>query len=99
MHQYLDVELQFSTEPWQAQSICDWEIGPNGQRGFPLRDTSEHPNGRQILGHEGLYIVGTFYKGKGAMYNFNVEAEVASQQIKEYLQEFEARVPAIEQVG
>lgn len=91
LHQYLDVDLQFSSEPWQAQSICDWEIGPNGQRGFPLRDTSEHPNGRQILGHEGLYIVGTFYKGKGAMYNFNIEAEIAAQQIQSYLREFKPK--------
>lgn len=99
LHQYLDVELQYNSEAWQAQSICDWEIGPNGQRGFPLRDTSDHPNGRQILGHEGLYIVGTFYKGKGAMYNFNVEAKVAAEQIQQYLRDFKATMPEIEQVS
>ncbi|GAB5492302.1 MAG: hypothetical protein Phog2KO_25170 [Phototrophicaceae bacterium] len=95
LHQYLDIELQFSTEPWQAKSSCDWELGPNGQRGFPLRDTSSHPNGRQILGHTGLYIVGTFYKGKGAMYNFNVEAQVASEQIKDYLRTFDKSHPIL----
>lgn len=85
LHQYLDIDMQYNDEPYQAPSPCDWEIGPNGQRGFPLRDTSTHPNGRQILGHPGLYLVGTFYKGKGAMFNFNVEAKIAAEQIREYL--------------
>ncbi|MEM9953359.1 MAG: NAD(P)/FAD-dependent oxidoreductase [Chloroflexota bacterium] len=95
LHQYMDVEFQFNGAPWTPQSICDWEIGPNGQRGFPLRDTSEHPNGRQVAGYEGLYLVGTFYKGKGAMYNFNIEAEIAAQQIKQYLTEFQETMPAV----
>lgn len=85
LQNYLDIELTYNPEPYQAPSKCDWRIGPNGQRGFPMRDTSEHPNGRQILGHPGLYLVGTFYKGKGAMYNMNVEAEIAANQIKQYL--------------
>lgn len=93
LHQYMDVDFQYSDEAWQAQSICDWEIGPNGQRGFPLRDTSRHPNGREVVGNPGLYLVGTFYKGKGAMYNFNVEAKIATGQIKQYLAEFEEAVP------
>ncbi|MGJ3237379.1 MAG: flavin-containing monooxygenase [Anaerolineae bacterium] len=95
LHQYLDIPLQFNPEPWQPQSICDWEIGPNGQRGFPLRDTRTHPNGRQILGHPGLYLVGTFYKGKGAIYNFNVEAQIASEQIRDYLATRTATMPAL----
>lgn len=85
LHQYLDIEMQFNPDPWQAPSPCDWQIGPNGQRGWPLRDTSEHPNGRQVLGYPGLYLVGTFYKGKGAMFNFKVEGEIAARQIKDYL--------------
>ncbi len=94
LHQYLDIEMQYNTDPWRKQSICDWEIGPNGQRGFPLRDTSTHPNGREIAGNPGLFIVGTFYKGKGAMYNFNIEAKIAAEQIKHYLVAFKATVPA-----
>lgn len=85
LHQYMDVEMQYNDAPWVAQSACDWEIGPNGQRGWPLRDTSQHPNGRQVLGHPGLYLVGVFYKGKGAMFNMNVEAAIAAQQIGAYL--------------
>jgi len=92
LHQYLDIDLQFSDQPFRPQSICDWQIGPNGVRGWPLRDTSEHPNGRQILGHSGLYLVGTFYKGKGAMYNFNVEAKIAAEQIKAYLAQKQQKI-------
>lgn len=82
---YLDIDLPYSTMPWQPPSICDWERGPNGQRGWPLRDTSEHPNGRQVVGYPGLYVVGTFYKGKGAMHNMNIEAAIASEQIRHFL--------------
>lgn len=84
LHTYLDIEMQF-TDSAPAQGPCEWEIGPNGTRGWPLRDLSQHPNGRQILGHPGLYLVGVFYKGKGAMYNMNIEAEIAAGQIKDYL--------------
>lgn len=87
LHQYLDIDMTYSPQAWQPQSICDWEIGPNGQRGFPLRDTAEHPNGRAVLGHPGLYLVGVFYKGKGAMYNMTVEAQIAADQIKRYLRQ------------
>ena len=87
LNQFLDIEIPYSEEAWQKSSSCDWEYGENGQRGWPLRDTSEHPNGRQVTGFPGLYLVGAFYKGKGAMYNFNVEAAIAAKQIKEQLQE------------
>jgi pyridine nucleotide-disulfide oxidoreductase len=92
LHQYLDIEMQYNSEEWQKQSICDWEIGPNGQRGFPLRDTSKHPNGREIVGHRGLYLVGVFYKGKGAMYNMNIEAKIAADEIQDYLADFRAKI-------
>jgi hypothetical protein len=94
LHQYLDIEMQYSQEAWKPASACDWMTGENGQRGWPLRDTSQHPNGRQVAGHPGLYLVGVFYKGKGAMYNFNVEAEIATEQIQAYLAQFhEAEIP------
>jgi hypothetical protein len=87
LHRYLDIDMQYNSDPYRSPAPCDWRIGPNGQRGWPLRDVSEHPNGRQILGHPGLYLVGTFYKGKGAMFNMNVEAAIAADQIKRYLAE------------
>ncbi len=85
LHQYLDIEMQFSRETYYPESGCDWDIGPNGVRGWPLRDVSEHPNGRQIVGYPGAYLVGVFYKGRGAFYNMGVEAAIAAEQIKHHL--------------
>lgn len=85
LHRYLDIDMQFAAGPPEPPSPCDWDIGPNGIRGWPLRDTREHPNGRQVLGYPGLYLVGVFYKGRGAMYNMNIEARIAAEQIKRYL--------------
>ena len=85
LHQYLDIEMQYSRETYYPEAGCDWDIGPNGVRGWPLRDLSRHPNGRQVLGYDGLYLVGVFYKGRGAFYNMTVEATIAAEQIREYL--------------
>lgn len=85
LHKYLDIDMQFNTGDVPPPAPCEWEIGPNGIRGWPLRDVSQHPNGRQVLGHPGLYLVGVFYKGKGAFYNMPIEAKVASDQITDYL--------------
>ena len=93
LHEYLKVDLPMSNTPADKSGGCEWEIGPNGERGWPVRDTSTHPNGRQILGYPGLYLVGTFYKGKGAMHNFNIEAAVAAEQIKTYLRQQPASSP------
>jgi cation diffusion facilitator CzcD-associated flavoprotein CzcO len=62
----------------------------NGERDnydWPVRDFSQHPNGREVKGFPGLYLVGVFYQGRGAMYNFSVEAEIAAEQIEERLRE------------
>lgn len=81
LHEYLDVDMQFSETYYEASALCEWNLTGNGQRGFPMLDRSTHPNGREVQGQKGLYIVGVHYKGKGAMYNFNVEAQIASEQI------------------
>ncbi len=85
LHKYLDIDMQYSNDMYYPEAGCDWDIGPNGVRGWPLRDVSQHPNGRQVLGHEGLYLVGVFYKGRGAFYNMTAEARIAAEQINEYL--------------
>ncbi len=85
LHQYLDIDMQFSREQYALPGGCDWDVGPNGLRGWPLRDTSQHKNGRQVLGHPGLYLVGVFYKGRGAFYNMGVEAQIAAEQLRAYL--------------
>ncbi|RMG81079.1 MAG: NAD(P)/FAD-dependent oxidoreductase [Chloroflexi bacterium] len=64
------------------------------EEGWPLRDLEAHPNGREVKGYPGLYLVGVFYKGKGAMYNFNVEAAIAVEQIKARLAQLKAQTPA-----
>lgn len=56
------------------------------QDGWPLR-VEEQPGDvtsgqREVLGLPGLYLVGTFYQGKGAMYNFNTEAAAAVREIQ-----------------
>ena len=35
-----------------------------------------------MQGYRGLYLVGAFYKGKGALFNMNREAQIAAEQIK-----------------
>jgi len=48
-------------------------------------DAKFQPTLREVDGQPGLFQVGLYYKGKGAMYNFNVEAEIAAAQIKTVL--------------
>lgn len=48
-------------------------------------DAQFQPTLREVNGYRGLFQVGLYYKGKGAMYNFNVEAEIAATQIKTLL--------------
>jgi len=95
LHQYLDIDLPLSDTPPDSSPPCDWLHGPNGERGWPLRDTSQHPNGRQVLGYPGLYLVGTYYKGKGAMSNMNIEAQIATEQISTYLKQHESAIRAV----
>ncbi|MCZ7539031.1 MAG: NAD(P)/FAD-dependent oxidoreductase [Anaerolineae bacterium] len=57
--------------------------------GWPLR-VGEPPDDvtagkREVAGWPGLYLVGTYYLGKGALYNFNVEAAAAAREIGERL--------------
>lgn len=58
---------------------------PRNRDGWPLR-IDETPDDvtsgrREVTGRPGLYLVGTFYQGKGALYNFNTEAAAAVQEI------------------
>jgi len=45
-------------------------------------DAKFQPTLRELAGQPGLFQVGLYYKGKGAMYNFNIEAEITAAQIK-----------------
>lgn len=56
-------------------------------QGWPCRlDDLDEGGKRQVAGYPGLYLVGVFYKGKGAMYNFNTEAEQAVCEIQAHLE-------------
>jgi cation diffusion facilitator CzcD-associated flavoprotein CzcO len=48
-------------------------------------DAKFQPHDREIAGMAGLFQVGLYYKGKGTMYNINVEAEIAAAQLDRYL--------------
>jgi thioredoxin reductase len=48
-------------------------------------DAEFEPALREVKGYPGLFQVGLYYKGKGAMYNFNVEGEIAVAQIAQFL--------------
>jgi hypothetical protein len=60
------------------------------EQGLPVREPEPFPaydgytpyTGYEVQGQPGLYVVGVFYQGKGAMFNFNVEAEIIVQQIR-----------------
>ncbi len=65
--------------------------------GWPVR-VNEPPNvywqgDRQVKGYPGLYLVGVYYQGKGAMYNFNVEAEAATHEIIQHLKQIKRPNP------
>ncbi|MBK9122001.1 MAG: NAD(P)/FAD-dependent oxidoreductase [Chloroflexi bacterium] len=47
----------------------------------PAIDAQFEPTRRELRGYPGLFQVGLYYKGKGAMYNFNVEAEITAAQL------------------
>lgn len=54
--------------------------------GWPVRLDDLNEFGlRQVRGYPGLYLVGVFYQGKGAMFNFNTEAQTAVEEIKAHL--------------
>lgn len=72
----------------------DLDAVTTNRDGWPMR-VGEKPDDvtsgkRRVAGFPGLYLVGTFYQGKGAMYNFNVEAKAAVAEIKPRLAALEA---------
>ena len=52
---------------------------------FPIYEGYTPHTGYEVEGHLGLYVIGVFYQGRGAMYNFNVEAHIITQQIQQRL--------------
>lgn len=69
LYQYLDIDIPERDDELWPRRLDDLKEG-----GL-----------RQVKGYPGLYLVGVFYKGKGAMYNFNTEAEQAVKEIQAHL--------------
>ncbi len=63
---YLDVPFETDKDGWMVREI-DPVFGENGM---------------EMAGYPGLYLVGRYYRGFGAMYNFRQEARIAVEQIK-----------------
>lgn len=67
LHDYIKLDAPRDKADWLLREGQSPNIIPTGKR--------------QVLGQTGLYTVGTFYQGKGAMYNFNIEAKQAVDEI------------------
>ncbi|MDX2075830.1 MAG: NAD(P)/FAD-dependent oxidoreductase [bacterium] len=67
LHDYLKLDAPRDKADWLLREGQDPQSIPTGKR--------------QVLGQRGLYEVGTFYQGKGTMYNINVEAKQAVDEI------------------
>ncbi|MEL6272868.1 MAG: hypothetical protein AAFR22_23890, partial [Chloroflexota bacterium] len=79
IYDYLDEPVP-ETEtpvPWPVRDQSHYT--PSGIEGVGYPSDS----GREVKGLPGLYLVGIFYQGKGAMYNFRMEAEIAVAQIQQ----------------
>ena len=72
---YLDIEYETDSQGLPVRE----------ERPFPVYEGYLPHTGYEVKGHPGLYVVGVFYQGRGAMYNFNVEAEIIVQQIQQRL--------------
>lgn len=64
--QYLDITFARDPEGWMIRAV----------------DPIFGAEGMQVDGYNGLYLVGRFYRGYGALHNFRHEARIAAQQIK-----------------
>ncbi|MDX2161606.1 MAG: NAD(P)/FAD-dependent oxidoreductase [bacterium] len=66
-----------------ALGFLDVPFATDGE-GWPLRavDPVYGAEGMQIAGYRGLYLVGRFYRGRGALRNFRYEAKIAAHQIE-----------------
>jgi cation diffusion facilitator CzcD-associated flavoprotein CzcO len=89
LYQYLDEDVEMS-------DYFDWPV--MDEENYTKRDWLPHDyrsnRAREVKGLPGLFIVGIYYQGKGAMYNFRVEAQIGVEEIQTRLAEVGARVTA-----
>jgi cation diffusion facilitator CzcD-associated flavoprotein CzcO len=81
LYRYLDEEVEIS-------DYFDWPV--RDEANYTKRDWLPHdyPSNttRQVKGLPGLFLVGVFYQGKGAMYNFRVEGQIGVEEVQAYLE-------------
>ncbi|MBZ0300142.1 MAG: hypothetical protein K8J31_10390 [Anaerolineae bacterium] len=80
---YLDVDYEMDEQGLPVREPCD----------FPVYAGYEPQPGYEVRGYPGLYVAGVYYQGKGAMFNFNVEAEIITRQIQQRLSALRAPEP------
>ena len=82
----MDVVIMATGYGFSLYDYLEIDLPEHDRYGWPLRlDELDEGGKRQIKGYPGLYLVGVFYQGKGAMFNFNTEAEQAVEEIKDRL--------------
>jgi len=81
LYKHLEEEVQDVEHPvpWPVRDQSSYTPRLTEGAGYPS------DSGREVAGLPGLYLVGIFYQGKGALYNINMEAEIAVDQIQERL--------------
>jgi hypothetical protein len=88
---YQPVLYNYLDEPVEVSDYFDWPV--RDEENYTKRDWLPADyfsnTAREVKGLPGLYLVGVFYQGKGAMYNFRVEGQIAVEEIEKRL----ARVP------
>jgi cation diffusion facilitator CzcD-associated flavoprotein CzcO len=87
------IPIEPDDQGWPARfSSCDYPIdyATLSYRGTydvgEAVDVHFQPTQREVKGHAGLFQVGLYYKGKGTLYNINVEGEIAAAQIAHLIQ-------------
>jgi putative flavoprotein involved in K+ transport len=68
----------YDLNPAAMQYRATYDLGPELDAQWSVLD-------REIKPYPGLFLVGVYYKGKGATYNFNAEGEIAAVQIRQRL--------------
>ena len=64
LHHYLDIDMQYSKDTYYPEVGCDWDIGPNGVRGWPLRELSARiPTGGRRWGMRDYIWWASFTRG------------------------------------
>lgn len=87
-----DLQYEIGDQDWplreQSQDY-DLDLNQLEYKGtYAVGEKTDREKGvleRELKGYPGLYFVSNYYKGRGTLYNINVEAEIAVAQIRQRL--------------